>query len=87
MTILILQNAFVANLMMLRTAGDIQSLLLALMCNIANIYFSKKSSVSAVSDQIEQSQRCCFIDAAIAFWKLQHLNPNVPIKTQVSCTN
>ncbi|XP_058189790.1 calcineurin-binding protein 1 isoform X2 [Rhododendron vialii] len=76
-------NVFVANLMMLRTAGDIQSLLLALMCNIANIYFSKKSSVSAVSDQIEQSQRCCFIDAAIAFWKLQHLNPNVPIKTQI----
>ncbi|GFZ08499.1 tetratricopeptide repeat (TPR)-like superfamily protein [Actinidia rufa] len=64
----------------LRIVGDIQSLLLALMCNIANIYFSKKSAGPAISDQVEQSQRSCFIDAAITFWKLQLLNPNVPIK-------
>ncbi|KAL6985490.1 hypothetical protein U1Q18_018864 [Sarracenia purpurea var. burkii] len=68
---------------MLRVIGDIQSSLMALMCNIANISFSKKSSVPGTPDQIEQSQRCCFIDAAIAFWKLQHLNPSVPIKTQI----
>ncbi|XP_028058913.1 calcineurin-binding protein 1 isoform X2 [Camellia sinensis] len=73
-------NGFIA---LLRIIGDIQSLLLTLMCNIASTYFSKKSAGPAISDQIEQSQRCCFIDSAILFCKLQHLNPNVPIKTQI----
>ncbi|KAL7167933.1 hypothetical protein ACSBR2_038380 [Camellia fascicularis] len=35
-----------------------------------------------IIDQIEQSQRCCFIDSAILICKLQHLNP-VPVKTQI----
>ncbi|KAL7189306.1 hypothetical protein ACSBR1_039032 [Camellia fascicularis] len=61
---------------------DKLSLLLTLMCNIASTCFSKKSAGPAISDQIEQSQRCCFIDSAILICKLQHLNP-VPIKTQI----
>ncbi|KAL7168037.1 hypothetical protein ACSBR2_038470 [Camellia fascicularis] len=73
-------NGFIA---LLRIIGDIQSLLLTLMCNIASTYFSKKSAGPAISDQIEQSRRCCFIDSAILICKLQHLNPNVPIKTQI----
>ncbi|KAA8525215.1 hypothetical protein F0562_006921 [Nyssa sinensis] len=67
----------------MRIIGDIQSSLLALMYNIVSVYFLKKSSGLAISDQTEQSQKCCFIDAAITFFKLQHLNPNVPFKTQI----
>ncbi|KAM7493376.1 hypothetical protein LguiB_027985 [Lonicera macranthoides] len=63
--------------------GNIQSLLLALMYNIADMYFSRKSCGLGVSDQNEQRQKNCFIDAAITFFKLQHLNPNVPVKTQI----
>ncbi|KAI8000850.1 Calcineurin-binding protein 1 [Camellia lanceoleosa] len=74
------KNGFIA---LLRIIGDIQSLLLTLMCNIASTYFPKKSAGPAISDQIEQSRRCCFIDLAILICKLQHLNPNVPIKTQI----
>ncbi|CAK9158814.1 unnamed protein product [Ilex paraguariensis] len=66
----------------MKTIGDIQSLLLAHMCNIASMYFSKKTSGPGSSDQNDLSQRCCFIDATIAFCKLQHLNPAVPVKTQ-----
>ncbi|KAI7987858.1 Calcineurin-binding protein 1 [Camellia lanceoleosa] len=73
-------NGFIA---LLRIIGDFQSLLLTLMCNIVSTYFSKKSAGPAISDQIEQSRRYCFIDSAILICKLQHLNPNVPIKTQI----
>ncbi|KAL3844213.1 hypothetical protein ACJIZ3_001616 [Penstemon smallii] len=62
--------------------GDIQSLLLTLMCNIANSYFARKSSGIGVTESIEQTERCYFVDAAIAFCKLQHLNFNVTIKSQ-----
>ncbi|KAK6140741.1 hypothetical protein DH2020_025504 [Rehmannia glutinosa] len=62
--------------------GDIQSLLLTLMCNIANSCFSKKSSGLGVPESIEQTEQCYFVDAAIAFCKLQHLNVNVSIKSQ-----
>lgn len=61
--------------------GDIQSLLLSVMCNVASILLCKKSSGLLVADEAE---RCCFVDAAIGFCKLQHLNPNCPVKTQVS---
>ncbi|CAL5360391.1 unnamed protein product [Camellia sinensis] len=74
------KNGFIA---LLRIIGDIQSLLLTLMCNIVSTYFSKKSAGPAISDQIEQSRRYCFIDSAILICKLQHLNPNV--KTQWQC--
>ncbi|KAI7987861.1 Calcineurin-binding protein 1 [Camellia lanceoleosa] len=38
----------------------------------------------AISDQIEQSQRCCFIDSAILICKLQHLNPVTQIELIVA---
>ncbi|GKV09994.1 hypothetical protein SLEP1_g21423 [Rubroshorea leprosula] len=63
--------------------SDIQSLLLAVMYNIARNILSNKSCGLAVADNPEQKQSSCFIDAAIAFCKLQHLNPSVPFKTQV----
>ncbi|GMI95007.1 Calcineurin Binding protein 1 [Hibiscus trionum] len=63
--------------------SDIQSLLLAIMYNIANDVLCKKSSMPVTVDQLEQKQSNCFIDAAIAFCKLQHLDPSVTVKTQV----
>lgn len=65
--------------------GDIQSLLVMAMCNIANLYFAKKSSGLGVSESTEQNEQCYFVDAAIAFCKLQQLNLNLPIKSQVRC--
>lgn len=62
--------------------GDIQSLLLMFMCNVANTYSCKKFSCSEISDHTEQIESYYFVDAVIAFCKLQHLIPNVPIKTQ-----
>ncbi|XP_073129413.1 calcineurin-binding protein 1-like isoform X1 [Henckelia pumila] len=41
-----------------------------------------KSSGIGVPDSIEHTERCYFVDAAIAFCKLQHLNFNAPIKSQ-----
>ncbi|XP_038700299.1 calcineurin-binding protein 1 isoform X1 [Tripterygium wilfordii] len=65
--------------------GDIQSLLLAVMCHVASNYFLKQSSAPVIADQVlaGQKQRCCFVDAAVAFCKLQHLYPSIPVKTQV----
>ncbi|KAL8161071.1 hypothetical protein V2J09_012560, partial [Rumex salicifolius] len=63
--------------------GEIQSLLCQLMCNIARLYFSKKSSGVSSMDEMEQKPQHCFVDAAIAFCKLQHLDVAVPTKTQV----
>ncbi|KAF8407122.1 hypothetical protein HHK36_006247 [Tetracentron sinense] len=62
--------------------GDIQSLLLTVMCNIVNVFLCKKSSVLGTTETEQQESRC-FVDAAIAFCKLQHLNQTVPVKTQV----
>ncbi|CAI9277317.1 unnamed protein product [Lactuca saligna] len=67
----------------MRIIGDIQSSLLAVMCHIANICFSKKSIEVDNPDDDEKRQKCCFVDAAIAFFRLQHLNPNISIKTQI----
>ncbi|XP_062097200.1 calcineurin-binding protein 1 isoform X2 [Humulus lupulus] len=68
------------NIVPASTVKDIQSLLLSVMCNIAGIFLSKKSSGLVIADQTE---RHCFVEAAIAFCKLQHLNLTVPVKTQV----
>lgn len=65
--------------------GDIQSLLVMAMCNIANLYFGKKSSGLGAPESNEQNEQCYFVDASIAFCKLQQLNCNLPIKLQVSC--
>jgi calcineurin-binding protein cabin-1 len=61
--------------------GDIQSLMVTLMYNIVSMYFSRKSCVSGQNRQ--QQEESCFLDAAITFFKLQHWNPNVPVKTQI----
>ncbi|KAM7276892.1 hypothetical protein ACFE04_018758 [Oxalis oulophora] len=63
--------------------SDIQALLLAVMCNVASNFLCKKSSGVSNADQTEQKYICCFIHAAISFCKIQHLDPTVPIKTQV----
>ncbi|XP_074317370.1 calcineurin-binding protein 1 [Silene latifolia] len=65
------------------TIADIQTLLLALMCNIAKMCFSKKASGVLSPDQTEQEQRCLFVNASIAFCKLQHLDLTIPSKAQV----
>lgn len=69
----------------MQVIGDIQSLLVMAMCNIANLYFAKKSSGLGVPESTEQNEQCYFVDAAIAFCKLQQLNLNLPIKSQVRC--
>ncbi|KAG8375629.1 hypothetical protein BUALT_Bualt10G0120200 [Buddleja alternifolia] len=75
-------NWWYKNTLPMAVIGDMQSLLLTLMCNIPNSCFAKKSSGLDVPESIEQTERCYFVDAAIAFCKLQHLNFNIPIKSQ-----
>ncbi|KAL8126913.1 hypothetical protein AgCh_014003 [Apium graveolens] len=43
----------------------------------------RRSSGVAISEESEQWQKGCFVDAAIAFFKLQHLIPSVPVKSQI----
>lgn len=59
----------------------IQTLLLSVMCNFASIFLSKKSPGVVTDDGTE---RCCFVEAAITFCKLQHLNHTASVKTQVN---
>ena len=66
--------------------GDIQSLLLTIMCAAVKIILSRKLSCSGTSYQVDQLESSCLIDAAIAFCKLQHLDPTISIKTQVCTT-
>ncbi|CAH9121246.1 unnamed protein product [Cuscuta epithymum] len=61
---------------------DIHTLLLRLMCKIANAYLCQGSSLSDSSDQNKRRDRSYFVDVAIAFCKLQHIITNVPIKFQ-----
>lgn len=60
---------------------QMQSLLLLIMSYVANGLVCNKASAQVISDQVESS---CFVDAAIVFCKLQHLNRTTPVKTQVS---
>lgn len=64
--------------------AGMQTLLLALMCNIARMSFCKKPSGISSSDPCEQKQKCFFVNAVVAFWKLQHLDLTISIKAQVS---
>ena len=57
------------------------------MYNVASNFLSKKFSGPLNVDQTDQKLQCCFVNAAIAFCKLQHLNPTVPVKTQVNIVN
>ncbi|GAV56976.1 TPR_11 domain-containing protein [Cephalotus follicularis] len=63
--------------------GEIQTLMLAVMCNVASNFLQKNSPGPLIADQSEQKHHCCFLDAAISFCKIQHLDPTVPVKTQV----
>ncbi|KAL9249435.1 Calcineurin-binding protein 1-like protein [Drosera capensis] len=67
-----------------RTVGHLQLLLLNLMVNIAKTCFCKRTSGVVGVDQAEHKQKFCFIDAAIAFCKLQHLDLTVPTNFQVA---
>ncbi|KAK9077678.1 hypothetical protein SSX86_006015 [Deinandra increscens subsp. villosa] len=67
----------------MKIIGDIQSLLLAVMCHITSICFSKKSLGVDDLEGKERKEKGLFVDAAIVFFRLQHLNPNVPVKTQI----
>jgi hypothetical protein len=53
------------------------------MCAAVKIILSRKLSCSGTSYQVDQLESSCLIDAAIAFCKLQHLDPTISIKTQV----
>ncbi|KAF5192614.1 Calcineurin-binding protein [Thalictrum thalictroides] len=63
--------------------GGIQALLLTYMRNIISIFLCKKSSDLGTADQTQQMESCSFVEAVIAFCKVQQLNQSVPVKTQV----
>ncbi|KAJ8637861.1 hypothetical protein MRB53_012128 [Persea americana] len=63
--------------------GDIQSLILTVMCNVVGTLLCQKSSGLGTGNQTEHLESQCLVDAAIAFCKLQRLIPAIPIKTQV----
>ncbi|KAK1314162.1 hypothetical protein QJS10_CPA06g01555 [Acorus calamus] len=63
--------------------GDIQSLLLTVMSSIVKTIFYQKISGLGSSNLGELLEARCFVDAAIAFCKLQHLDPATSVKTQV----
>nr|BBB89279.1 tetratricopeptide-like helical domain containing protein [Hordeum vulgare subsp. vulgare] len=63
--------------------GNIQSLLLTIMCAAVKMIVWRKLSCSGTSDEADQLESSCLVDAAIAFCKLQHLDPTISVKTQV----
>ncbi|ESQ53881.1 hypothetical protein EUTSA_v10026823mg, partial [Eutrema salsugineum] len=63
--------------------AGLQSLLLTVMSNIASHFLSKRYSDSQNADGIEEEQKSCFLDAAIGFCKLQHLDSTMSTKSQV----
>ncbi|PIA42882.1 hypothetical protein AQUCO_02000379v1 [Aquilegia coerulea] len=63
--------------------GDIQALLLTYMRNIISIFLCKKSSELGTAEQTQQMESCSFLEALIAFCKVQQLNQSVPVKIQV----
>ncbi|KAG8062156.1 hypothetical protein GUJ93_ZPchr0003g16628, partial [Zizania palustris] len=63
--------------------GDFQSLLLTIMCAAVKMILSRKHSCTGPSYQADQLESSCLVDAAIAFCKLQHLDPMISIKVQV----
>lgn len=64
--------------------AGIQSLLLTVMSNIARHFLYKRYSDSLNVDGFEEEQKSCFLDAAIGFCKLQHLDSTISTKYQVS---
>jgi hypothetical protein len=68
---------------LVHTIGNIQSLLLTIMCAAVKMIVWRKLSCSGTSDEADQLESSCLVDAAIAFCKLQHLDPTISVKTQV----
>ncbi|XP_006651699.2 calcineurin-binding protein 1 [Oryza brachyantha] len=62
--------------------GDFQSLLLTIICAAVKMILSRKHSCTG-THQADQLESSCLVDAAIAFCKLQHLDPMISIKIQV----
>lgn len=75
------QNAMVAPR---DCVAGLQSLLLTVMSNSVRHFISKKYSDSQNADGIDEEQKSCFLDAAIGFCKLQHLDSTMSTKYQVS---
>ncbi|WCJ29540.1 Tetratricopeptide repeat (TPR)-like superfamily protein [Euphorbia peplus] len=73
----------ISNGFLLGSISDIQTSLLAFMYHIAINCLGKKSYASLIADETEQKQGFSFVDACIAFIKLQHIMPGVPVKAQV----
>ncbi|KFK29893.1 hypothetical protein AALP_AA7G192300 [Arabis alpina] len=63
--------------------AGIQSLLLTVMSNIVRHSLSKRYSDSLNAEGFEEEQKSCFLDAAIGFCKLQHLDSTISTKYQV----
>lgn len=65
--------------------GYMQQPLLTMMCHISMLRAARRSSGLAVvvSDPSEQSEATCFVDAAVAFCRLQHFHSTSSIKEQV----
>lgn len=63
--------------------AGIQALLLTVMSNIVRRFLSKRYSDSQNADGIEEEKKSCFLDAAIGFCKLQHLDSTMSTKYQV----
>lgn len=63
--------------------GNIQSLLLTVICISLGKILNQKVSIPGNLNPTDNSECCLLVDAAIAFCKLQHLQPSVPGKAQV----
>ncbi|XP_057818754.2 calcineurin-binding protein 1 isoform X2 [Cryptomeria japonica] len=63
--------------------GRLQCLLLTVMCHIIKVLPSLKSSGLVGTDSSEQLETTCFVNAAVAFCKLQHLDSGVSLRKQV----
>ncbi|KAK8963966.1 hypothetical protein KSP40_PGU011594 [Platanthera guangdongensis] len=64
-------------------SGDIQNLLLTVICSTVGQILNQKVSITGSFNPTDQSECCLLVDAAIAFCKLQHLQPSVSAKAQV----
>ncbi|XP_020680903.1 calcineurin-binding protein 1 isoform X1 [Dendrobium catenatum] len=63
--------------------GNIQSLLLTVICSSVGKILNQKVSIPGNLSPTDDLECCLLVDAAIAFCKLQHLLPSVPGKAQV----
>ncbi|XP_065850006.1 calcineurin-binding protein 1 isoform X2 [Euphorbia lathyris] len=73
----------ISNGLLLGSISDIQTSLLAFMYHVAINCLGKKSYAPIIADETEQNQGFSFVDACIAFVKLQQFIPIVPVKAQV----